>query len=227
MSRTLLHEGFTPQLRTIGRAAAWAVFVLDMVYAVILVLGLFSLKSPQDPIGDPFFTLLEMLILLIALVNVIAMVAVHAYASPEVKVYSATALALMLLHAGLTSSVHFVILTVRRPLEATGLSWVSPLLSFTWPSVAYTLDILAWDWFFGLAMLFSAPVFKGGRLETAVRILMLASGFLSLAGLIGVPLADMQVRLIGVVGYVGVAPFAFLLLGVIFGRTRADTGLKP
>ena len=49
------HEGFTAQHRTIGRAAAWAVFLIALVYAIILMLGLLSLKSPQDPIGDPYF----------------------------------------------------------------------------------------------------------------------------------------------------------------------------
>ncbi len=93
--------------------------------------------------------------------------------------------------------------------------------------MAYALDILAWDWFFALSLLFAAPVFKAGRLEVAVRILMIVSGSVSLARLIGVPLADMQVRNIGVVGYGLVAPVVFLLLGIVFGRTRhvaADTG---
>jgi len=90
--------------------------------------------------------------------------------------------------------------------------------------VVYTLDILAWDVFFALSMLFAAPVFKGGRLETTVRILMIISGVLSLAGLIGVPVANMQVRDIGIVGYAVVAPVAFLLLGMLFGRTQQVPG---
>lgn len=214
------HQGFTPQHRAVGRAAAWAVFFLLVAYAVTLVLGLLSLRSPQDPIGDPFFTILELLIVLMAPLMVISMIAVHAYASPEARVYSLTALVFMIILAGITSSVHFTILTVSRQIEATGLPWVPLFLSFTWPSVVYTLDILAWDWFFALSMLLAAPVFKVGRLEKTVRILMILSGVLSLAGLIGVPLADMQVRLIGVVGYVGVSPLVFLLLGIVFARSE-------
>jgi hypothetical protein len=191
-----------------------------LVYAVTLALGLLSLKSPQDAIGDPYFSILELLIVLMAPLMVASMVAVHAYASPETKAYSLTALALMILLAGITSSVHFVILTVSRQIEATGLPWVPLFLSFTWPSVAYTLDILAWDWFFALSMLLAAPVFKVGRLEKTLRILMVVTGVLSLAGLIGVPLADMQVRLIGVVGYVGVSLVVFPLLGIVFGRAH-------
>jgi hypothetical protein len=67
-------------------------------------------------------------------------------------------------------------------------------------------------------MLWAAPVFKVGRLEKTVRILMVISGVLSLAGLIGVPLENMQVRMIGVLGYTVVAPIVFLLLGIVFKR---------
>jgi hypothetical protein len=220
----MFHEGFTSQHRAIGTAAAWAVFFLGVMYAVTTVLGFLSLKSPQDPIGDPYFTIMELLIVLMAPLMVVSMVAVHAYAPAEVKVYSLTALVFMILLAGITSSVHFVILTVSRQIETAGLTGVPLLLSFKWPSVAYTLDILAWDWFFALSMLFAAPVFKGGRLEIAVRILMIVSGVLSLAGLIGVPLADMQVRNIGIIGYAGVALVVFLLLGIVFGRTHPVPG---
>lgn len=218
------HEGFTTQHRTLGRVAAWGVFSLEVLYAVTLVLGLLSLKSPQDPIGDPYFSILELLIILIAPLLVVSMIAVYAYAPAEGKAYSLTALVFMILLAGITSSVHFVILTVSRQIEAAGLTRLPLFFSFKWPSVAYTLDILAWDFFFALSMLFAAPVFKVGRLETAVRILMIASGLLSLAGLIGVPLANMEVRNIGIVGYVGTASVAFLLLGIVFGCTHQGPG---
>ncbi len=86
--------------------------------------------------------------------------------------------------------------------------------------MVYALDILAWDVFFALSMLFAAPVFGTGRLEKAVRVLMVASGVLSLAGLAGVPLADMGIRNPGILGYVGVSLVIFPLLAVVFGRAR-------
>jgi hypothetical protein len=215
------HAGFTPQHRAIGRAAAWAVFSLGVVYAIITALGLLSLKSSDDPIGDPYFPIMEVLIIITVPLMVVCMVAVHAYASPEVTAYSLTALVLMVILAGLTSSLHFVVLTVGDEIEATGLSWVPLFVSFKWPSVVYALDILAWDWFFALSMLSAAPVFKAGRLEMRLRVLMIVSGVLSLAGLIGVPLGDMQYRNIGIIGYGVVAPVVFLLLGMVFGCTQA------
>ncbi len=218
----MLHEGFTPQHRTIGKVAAWAVFSLGIVYAVVTVLGFLSLKSPLDPIGDPFVSIMELLIIPLTLFYVVSMVAVHAYAPPEDKAYSFMALCLMTLVAGISSSVHFVILTVGHQIEASRLAWVSLFFSWKWPSVAYALDTLAWDWFFALSMLFAAAVFKKGKLEMTVRILMSISGVLSLAGLIGVSLADMQIRNIGIIGYAVVAPVAFLLLGIVFGRTKHE-----
>jgi hypothetical protein len=204
----------------LGRFAAFAVFFLLIAYAVTLVLGFFSLNSPQDPIGDPYFSILELLIVVTAPLMVIVMIAVHAYASPDTRIYSLTALAFMIIMAGITCSVHFVILTVSRQIEAAGFPWRSLFFSFRWPSVVYTLDILAWDFFFALSMLFAAPVFKIGRLEKTIRLLMIVSGVLSLAGLIGVPLANMNVRNIGVLGYAGVSMVVFLLLGIVFGCTR-------
>jgi hypothetical protein len=213
-----------------GRAASWSVFLISVVYAVTLILGLLSLKSPLDPIGDPYFTLLELLILLMAPLMVVSMVAVHNYAPPESKAYSLTALVFMVLLAGLTACVHFVILTVSRQIEAAGFTWAPLFFSFKWPSVFYTLDILAWDIFFPLAMLFAVPVFKKGGLEAALRTLMVVSAILSFAGLIGVPLANMSYRNIGILGYAGVAPIVFLLLGILFGRTQdsqtIQAGLK-
>ena len=71
------------------------------------------------------------------------------------------------------------------------------VVSFRWPSVAYALDILGWDVFFALSMLFAAQVFWGSRLAVWIRVLMIVSGVLSLAGLSGVVVGDMQLRTSG------------------------------
>ncbi|PKL18565.1 MAG: hypothetical protein CVV49_05365 [Spirochaetae bacterium HGW-Spirochaetae-5] len=218
------HESFTPQHRAIGIISTLSVSILLVAYAITTILGFLSLKSPMDPIGNPYFTIMELLIILIALLLTISMIAVHAYASSEVKVYSLIALVFMIILTGITSSVHFVILSVSHPIEASGLTCAPFLFSFKWPSVVYALDILAWDWFFAISMLFAAPVFKGNRLETAVRVFMFISGILSLAGLIGVPLANMQVRNIGIIGYALVSIVVFILLGIVFGRTGCVNG---
>jgi hypothetical protein len=209
---------FTATARRLGIFSATATFILIFAYAVTLVMGLMSLESPQEPIGNPMFTILEVLIIIMMPAMVALMVAVHAWAPMHAKTLSLTSVVFMGLLAGLTCSVHFVILTLSRQPEFTEQSWLPLVLSFNWPSVAYALDILGWDIFFALSMLFAAPVFWGSRLAAWIRVLMIASGVLALAGLSGVVVGDMQLRNIGIVGYVGVFLVVAALLAILFYR---------
>jgi hypothetical protein len=211
---------FSAAARRLGVSSAVGVVILGAAYAIALVAGLLSLRSPDLPIGEPFFSILEILILLMAPLMVVLMVSVHAWAPPEARAYSLTALVFMSLLAVVTCCVHFVILTVSRLIESAGVPGLPFLLSCKWPSLAYALDLLAWDLFFGLSVLFAAPVFSGDRLRVSIRILMIASGVLAIAGTSGAVVGDMQLRMIGVVGYAGVFPVAALLLAILFRRTR-------
>lgn len=226
---TAQHEGFTMPATRLGIAAALTVLVLSLAYAIPLVLGLRSLQSQQDPIPDPYFAIMEMLIMLIGPALVVMMAAIHAYASPDVKVYSLTALVFMGLLAGITCSLHIVMLTVGRQVTPAALPWLPLFLSFRWPSVIYALDILAWDLFYPLGILFAVPVIRGAGLARALRVCMVASGMISLVGLLGPVVGDMGIRNIGIVGYAGLSPVVALLLAMLFhragGRAASDTHL--
>ena len=215
---------FTAIARRFGLSCAAATVILVAVYAVTLVVGLLSLESPDDPIEDPMFTILEVLIMVMMPAIVGLMVAVHAFAPTRMKALTLTAFVFMGLLAGLTLSIHFVILTVSREPEFARQQWLPLVLEFTWPSVVYALDILGWDVFFALSMLFAAPVFQGSRLGAWIRWLMVSSGVLALAGLSGVAFGDMQLRNIGIVGYVPVFLVVVVLLGMLFHRTTPSDG---
>ena len=210
---------FNPTARSLGIFSAAATVILVVAYAVTLAVGLLSLDSPQEPIDGPMLTILEVLIIVMMPAMVALMVAVHAWAPMDAKALSLTSLVFMGLLAGVTCIVHFCVLTLSRQPEFTEQSWLPLVLSFEWPSVVYALDILGWDVFFPLSMLFAALVFQGSRLAAWIRVLMIASGVLSLAGLSGVVAGDMQLRNIGIVGYVGVFLVVAALLAVLFYRT--------
>jgi hypothetical protein len=210
---------FTATARSLGIFSAAATVILLVAYAVTLGVGLASLESPQQPIGDPMFTILEVLIIVMMPAMVALMAAVHAWAPMQAKTLTLTSLVFMGLLAGVTSVVHFCVLTLSRQPEFTEQPWLPLVFPFAWPSVVYALDILAWDVFFPLSMLFAAPAIRGTRLATWVRVLMIASGVLSLAGLSGVVTGNMQLRNIGIVGYVGVFLFVAALLAILFYRT--------
>jgi hypothetical protein len=212
---------FTATARRFGIFSAAATVILLVAYAVTLTVGLSSLESPQQPIGEPIITILEVLIIITMPAMVALMVAVHAWAPMHAKTLSLTSDVFMGLLAGVTCTLHFVSLTLSHQPEFTGQPWLPLVFSFEWPSVAYALDIVGWDVFFPLSMLFAAPVFQGSRLAAWIRVLMIASGVIALAGLSGVVLGDMQVRNIGIVGYVGVFLIvAALLLAVFFYRAN-------
>ena len=213
---------FTANARRLGLVSAVGIVVLSVVYAATLIAGLLSIQSPQQPIGDPWFAMLEIEIIVMVPLMIALMVAVHAWAPTDAKVFSLTALVFMSLMAGLTFSVHFVLLAVGRQTAFSGLAWMPLILSFQWPSVTYGLDILAWDAFFALSVLFAAPVFRGDRLARSIRVLLVVSGALALAGLSGL-FGNMQLRIIGVAGYAGVFPAAVLLLAIRFHRSTPQT----
>jgi len=211
---------FTAAARRLGLVAAATTVALIVAYAVTLAVGFASLESPDEQIGDPMFTILEVLILALMPAMIALMVAVHAWAPARLKTLSLTSLVFTALLAAVTCGLHFVVLTLSRQEAFAGLSWLPLVLSFKWPSVVYALDILAWDVFFALAVLFAAPLFGGGRLARWIRVVLATSGVLAFGGPAGAVTGDLPLRNIGIVGYVGVFLVAAVLLGVLFRRTR-------
>lgn len=207
---------FTRSARRLGLVSAVLVVVLEVAYLACLIVGLARLPSPLDPIADPWFTALELLILTMMPFMVGLMVSIHAWADADRKALAMTGVLFMGLVAVVTSAVHFSILVLSRRPPFADMDW---LFAFSWPSVVYALDILAWDVFFPISALFAAAVFRGGRLESRIRVLLIVSGVLAFAGLAGVVMNDMQVRNLGIVGYAVIFPVAAALIGVLFRKS--------
>ncbi len=196
---------------------ATAVAILCLVYAGVLTAGLLALASSAEPIQDPWFTAMEILILAIAPAMVALMVVLHARASQARRSLGVAAVAFMAMCAVVTCCVHFTILTLSREPAFAATLWADHVFAFRWPSVAYALDILAWDVFFPLAALCAAATIEGPGLLRAARWLMYTSAGLAFLGLLGIPLDDMNVRNIGIVGYAVAFPLAAALLARAYG----------
>lgn len=192
--------------------------ILGAAYLVTGAIGAVSGGAFWPPRQiDPYLAILESLIIVMSPCTVVMMAAVHIYASPPVKIYSLAALAFMTLLAGMTSTVQFVRLTVLRRVETRGRG--TPLLH---PDLLLYSDLLAWDLFFGLSMLFAASVFQGGKLEKKIRIAMIVSGSLCLAGFLGPALGDLRLQAFGITGYTVAFFFVCLFLFKLFRRLSAD-----
>jgi hypothetical protein len=204
-----------------GVRAGVCVALLCVVYAVALGIGLLTLPAPDQPIRNPWFTVMEVLILLIAPTMVVFTVGLHSWARADRKALGLLGVIFMSMCALVTCCVHFAVLTLSREPIFAGAAWSALAFAFAWPSVAYAMDILAWDVFFPLAALCAAGAVHGTGLAALARHLLFASAALAFVGLAGVPMVNMNIRNIGIIGYVVLFPMATVVLAVVFKREAA------
>lgn len=195
----------------LGRWSSFAVFLIGFAYFIALLIG-FATRGLSAPIVDPLLAIMELLTLLVAPILLIMMGAVRGRAPEARKTVGSLAFAFMALTTGLTSAVHFVALTATRQLG-------NALL--VWPSAAYAVELLAWDGFLGISLIFAAFTFQPGSRERHVRRGLLACGLLCLLGIVGPVVGNMRLQLVGVFAYGGLLPVVCLLLSRLF---RDDDG---
>lgn len=201
-------------VRRLGIAAAATIVGGSVLYGAALIIGL-STAAEGHPISDPWFGVMEWLILAIAPAMVALIMILHIWAGDIQSSRGKLATASMALAAGLTMAVHGWLLTLPRS---------AATLAFNWPSLPYALDILAWDLFFAWSVLLTAKAVRRQARVPGVSGLLALSGVLAAAGLLGIPLGNMQVRNLGIVGYAVAFPMAALLILCRFLRTPPETG---
>jgi hypothetical protein len=206
--------------------SARILFAFGVSYAVIMIVGFAAMGTTSKPLGDPYLAIMEVLILVMAPVLVLLAAVIHACAPQGARTYSITAFGWMLLLAGFTVTVHLVLLTVARRIGPDAIHGYQYLFTWQWPSMLYGVDVVAWDIFFGLALLFAAPVFHASG-HVAVRNGMLIAGALSVVGIIGPALNHIALRQIGIIGYAIVWPITCLPLSKAFrGKPAADAVIR-
>jgi hypothetical protein len=216
----------TPSERAIGRWSTRALFVLTLVYSADFIIGFASLGNVHDPLPDPYLAIGEALILVMAPILVALMLAVHACAPDRARPFTQVALGWMLAAAALTTTVHFVELSVARHVDPDSFPGYARIFDFQWPSLLYAVDVVAWDVFFGLALLFAVPAFRR-RSDTAARLGLIASGSLCLLGVIGPLTGAIAWRGIGIFGYTLVFAATCVPLARAFRSDADDAGVSP
>jgi hypothetical protein len=214
------------RMRMLGFWSARAIFLIEVAYVAVFVAGFASIRNTSDPLPDPYLAVAEILILVLAPIMVCLMLAIHQCAPKEARPFTQVALGWMLAAAAFTIVVHFVQLTVARHIDPATFPGYARIFDWRWPSTFYAIDIVAWDVFFGLSLLFAVPAFAHRRDATLVRRGLILSGSLCLIGLIG-PFANViALRTIGILGYTVVFGLTCLPLSRTFtARTpRADLG---
>jgi hypothetical protein len=199
--------------RALGLWSSRTYLVLGALYVLVIVGGFVSNRNLKDPVKDPHLAFADVLILVMAPVMLALSVAIHYSAAADEGPYALISLGWMVAAAATTSIVHFVELTVARRLPPEDFPAHDRVVGFRWSSILYAVDIVAWDIFFALALLVAAPAFEGDR---AVQIGLVASGLLSLVGLIGPVMGRIAWRAIGIFGYAVVFPATCIPLSHYF-----------
>jgi len=213
-------------VRTLGAWSARALFIIEVVYVAVFVAGFASIGNTSAPLPDPYLAIGEIIIMVMAPIMVCLMLAIHQCAPKRAKPFTQVALGWMLAAAAFTTVVHFVQLTVARHIDSATFPGYAGIFGWQWPSAFYAIDIVAWDVFFGLALLFAVPAFTHRGDATLVRRGLILSGSLCLIGLVG-PFANvLGLRTIGIVGYTVVFGLTCLPLSRTFnaGPERANSG---
>ena len=190
----------------LGFLSSVGLLLVGVAYAVVVGFGI-AQAGLDKPIIDPTLAVMEAITLVSAPLVVILMAAVCGLASSERRVFGLLALAFGAIMAGLTSGVHFMALTAGRQTDFTTLEW---------PSTLYALELLAWDVFLGLALLFAAPVFAGSGRRARARWALVSTGVLCLLGGIGPIVGNMAIQRIGILGYGVGLPISCIFLALVF-----------
>jgi hypothetical protein len=103
--------------RMLGAWSARTIFLIEVVYVVVFVVGFASIGNTSDPLPDPYLAIGEILILVMAPIMVCLMLAIHQCAPKLAKTFTQVALGWMLTAAAFTTVVHFVQLTVARHID--------------------------------------------------------------------------------------------------------------
>ncbi|MBV9301199.1 MAG: hypothetical protein JOY62_08040 [Acidobacteriaceae bacterium] len=150
--------------RRIGLWTATTTAATGIAFVLIGLIGVFVRPPSPEPLRqvDPCLAILEILIILFAVALITMIAAVYSYAALDRKTFALAALAFITSFAVLTCGVHFASLTVGRQIEPRVFPALSHQLSIGhWPTIAMSIDLLAWDLFLGLGLVFAAPIFRG------------------------------------------------------------------
>ena len=120
----------------------------------------------------------------------------------------------------------FVQLTVIMQAQAIdGADDLARFLPYDPGSVMFALELLGWGWFLGLAAFAFALVFRGGRLEGAIRWSLVIYGVLALTSALGY-VASSPIAAIGFVAWGAVLYVVTGLLAIWFRRSLRPVALK-
>lgn len=172
-----------------------------IAYTILLISGLYVVSTSGWILSGnrSIITIMEILTVWAAFVIIRFMIELYRGCGENRKSQGMTALILSVCMAVITIMNHFIYITVLNQIykEKSIPYW---LLLDSWPSISKGLECVSWGFFLGLAMIFASRVLEdwGSKVITwTMRI----SGILTLAGLVGPIIGNMNYYMLSTIGY--------------------------
>lgn len=209
-------EWWSSKAKRLGISSALTIAVIGALYLVVIVSWLLIEASPNDPIGDPYLAVMEILTIASAFAVAGFAVSVVCYVDIGNRLPAGGALVSAILAAGLTTTVHFVQLTAVRQLWRSGDMADYRLV---WPSLIFAVEYFAWDILIGLFMVFTGWALSRAEANSGGHRVFISGGVLCLLGVAGPLSGQMLFQNVSVLGYAVFLPIAAFLASRMFRRS--------
>lgn len=142
---------------------------------------------------------------------------INDYATTDKKILARIGLSFAVAFMIVSCIIYFVqMTTVRQSVISGQLEGLGQFVQLNPGSPMFSLVILSWGLFQGLASLAIATIFRGGKLENTIRYLLLIYGLNGLIGSIGCLLGNMGIMMAFLAIINIIQPFMVVALGILF-----------
>ena len=175
----------------------------NIAYTMLIISALYVIVTTGWVLTEnrKLMTIMEILAMWAAMVIIQFMVEIHRGSSENKKSHSIIALVLSTCMAAGTIINHFIYLTVLSQIYSIK-DMPTWLLLDGWPSITKGVECVTWGLFLGVAMLFASSALEdlGSKVITwTMRI----SGIMTLVGLVGPIIGNMNYYMFSTIGYSG------------------------
>jgi len=210
--------------RQLGFWSAGFTSVLAAAYLAVLI-GYFGTQGFVFPPSE-FVQLSAGVITFLTVPALVVLFTAIKYVPGDGGALGSLGVSFTVLFAAVVSINRFVQLTVvRQAPPGPSSADLARFLPYSTGSVMFALEMLGWGFFIALAALSVAPLFRGGRLQRAIRLSMVAFGVLSLLSVVGFATGTALTS----AGFVAWGPLLLaitVMLTVYFRRTSEDASVE-
>jgi hypothetical protein len=183
--------------------------------------------AAAQPTSLIVYTLIQLTAFLSMPLALILFCSFHDYSPDEKKILTRIALSAMVAATVLSTQMYFVHFNAAQQSISEGiLTGLEQFVEWNPKSSVMASGKLGWSFFYGLAFVFVAPIFSGGRLERGLRYASLICGSCGILGWIGSLLDSTVLGLIYFLGGIMSVTTIAVLTSILFKRLENKATLK-